>query len=363
MAAPLTLSASERERYARQLALPDLGPEGQLALKRAKVLIVGLGGLGSPLAAYLAGAGVGTIGLVDDDAVALSNLPRQILYTTADAERPKVWAAKARLEAMNPEIVIRGHEEALDASNAARLLGDYDLVADATDNFPARYALMDAAWRAGMPVVHASLYRHEGQLAVFAAGEGPCYRCHCSEPPLTAVRCADAGILGVLPGLLGIMQATEALKILLGIGRPLYGRLLIAEPLAMRFTELAMGRDPACRLCGSPSADAALAPPDPGRRPDAELELDAPELGALDAVTLVDVRDVPAGEGFRGMRHVPVAGLLSELASWKLDERYVLVCEHGFESRHAARLLRGAGLPWVWSLRGGARALRNHQED
>lgn len=359
MAELMTLSASERERYARQLSLPELGIEGQLALKRAKVLIVGLGGLGSPLSAYLAGAGVGTIGLVDDDVVVTSNLPRQILYATTDANRPKVWAAKARLAAMNPEIVLHGHEEALDVSNAGQLLEGYDLVADATDNFAARYALTDAAWRRGLPVVHASLYRHEGQLAVFKPGESPCYRCHCPDPPLTAIRCADAGVLGVLPGLLGVMQATEVLKLLLGIGRPLVGSLLIVESLAMRFTELRMARDPACLLCGEPSAASqglALQTVSAGR-PEADLDLDAPELAALGGAILVDVREVPETEALAGMRHVPLSRLLSDLSDWEVEGRYVLVCEHGVESLHAARMLRGAGLPWVWSLRGGARAL------
>lgn len=356
-----TLSASELERYARQLPLSEVGVAGQQRLKRSKVLIVGMGGLGTPLAAYLAAAGVGTLGLVDDDAVSLSNLQRQILYSTPDTERPKVWAAKARLESLNPEVTILGHEEALDTSNAERLMAGYDLVADATDNFAARYALTDAAWRLGIPVVHASVYRHEGQLSVFARGEGPCYRCLCPVPPETAVRCGDAGVLGVLPGMLGVMQANEILKRLLGIGRSLTGRLLIVEALAMRFTEIGMAADPACPLCGEHPDDSAIlasrASDGRGESLDAEADLevspeDLPDLGAL---TFLDVRDGSGLTALAGTRRLPLARLLDELPSLPLATSFVLVCEYGEVSRHAARMLRGAGLSQVWSLQGGVR--------
>jgi adenylyltransferase/sulfurtransferase len=391
MPGPHTLSASERERYARQLSLPELGVPGQERLKAAKVMIVGVGGLGTPLAAYLAAAGVGTLGLVDDDAVSLSNLQRQILYATQDTDRPKVWAAKARLEALNPDITILGHEEMLGPSNAERLMAGYDLVADATDNFAARYALTDAAWRLGIPVVHASVYRHEGQLTVFAPGESPCYRCLCPVPPETVTRCGDAGVLGVLPGLLGIMQATEALKIVLGIGRSLAGRLLIVEALGMQFTEIGMASDPACPRCGSAAAlprasseprargpqdqaphDPAIGIPDTGdpntgdpnigdpnigEPSDLDLEIAPQELPELGAVTVLDLRDRPAADPLPGSRHLPMERLMDELGSLPLAQRYVLVCEYGDLSRHAAKLLRGAGMPEVWSLRGGARSL------
>lgn len=355
-----SLTAGDHARYARQLSLPELGVEGQLALKRARVLIVGVGGLGTPLAAYLASAGVGTLGLVDDDEVDLSNLQRQILFTTADVERPKVWAAKARLEAMNPEIRVFGHEEALDASNAERLLSGYDLVADATDNFAARYALTDTAWRLGIPVVHAGLYRHEGQLTVFVPGESPCYRCLCPVPPQTALRCGDAGVLGVLPGMLGIMQANEVLKRLLGIGRSLSGRLLIVEALGMQFTEIGLASDPACPLCGThPRDDRPVTPsvlPEPhGLEPDLEL---APEdLADMEPLTRLDVRDVSPEAAYAGMRPLPLSRLLESLPELPLTERYLLVCEYGELSRHAATVLRGAGLSQVWSLRGGGRSL------
>ncbi len=376
MPVPRTLSASECERYARQLSLPELGVLGQERLKTAKVLIVGVGGLGSPLAAYLAAAGVGTLGLVDADAVSLSNLQRQILYATPDADRPKVWAAKARLEALNPEITVLGHEEELGPVNAERLLAGYDLVADATDNFAARFALTDAAWRLGIPVVHASVYRHEGQITVFAPGESPCYRCLCPVPPETVTRCGDAGVLGVLPGLLGVMQATEALKLLLGIGRSLAGRLLIVEALGMQFTEIGMASDPACPRCGSSAAlsrasaedsdprslepeacDRRAGHPETGEPAETDLEIAPQDLPELGAVTFLDLRDRPPAEAIPGSRHLPMARLMDELGTLPTAERYILVCEYGEVSRHAAKLLRGAGMPGVWSLRGGARSL------
>ncbi len=353
---PAGLSALELERYARQVCLPEMGIAGQQALKGAKVLIVGVGGLGSPLASYLVAAGVGKVGLVDPDQVSLSNLQRQILYATRDADRPKVWAAKARLEALNPEVAIVGHEEALDASNAVRLLTGYDVIADATDNFAARYALMDAAWRLGLPVVHASLYRHEGQLAVFAPGEGPCYRCLCPTPPLTATNCADAGVFGVLPGMLGTMQANEVLKRILGIGRSLSGRFLMVEALTMRFTEIGMAADPACPLCGDHAGVTADFPAElPFYAEADDLELDAADLRDLGEVTFLDVRDVPSAAALAGARPAPFARLLDELATLPVERRYVLVCDFGEQSRHAARMLRAAGVPLVWSLKGGSR--------
>ncbi|MGH9371422.1 MAG: molybdopterin-synthase adenylyltransferase MoeB, partial [Vicinamibacterales bacterium] len=246
------MTSEELTRYSRQIAVPEVGIEGQSRLKAARVLCIGAGGLGSPAALYLAAAGVGTIGLVDFDAVDLSNLQRQILHSTGDVGRPKLESAKARLTALNPHVRIELHPTAFGPDNARTLIEACDVVIDGTDNFPTRYLVNDACVLAGRPNAYGSIFRFEGQASVFAIPGGPCFRCLHPEPPPPGVipGCAEAGVLGVLPGIVGTIQATEAIKIILGIGEPLVGRFLIYDALGMRFRELKLPRDPDCPVCG-----------------------------------------------------------------------------------------------------------------
>lgn len=356
---PAPLSHAEQERYSRHLALPEVGLRGQERLKQASVAVIGTGGLGSPLAAYLAAAGVGTIALVDFDAVSASNLQRQILFDTADVGRPKVWRAKARLGALNPHVRVVGHEAALSAANALALLEGCDVVADATDNFAARYVLNDACHQLAKPLVQASLYRFEGQLTVFAPG-GPCYRCLYPEPPSAAPRCADAGVLGALGGILGALQANEVLKLILGIGEPLVGRLLLVEGLGARFSEIAVPRDPDCALCGDHPTVTGLVDRGTIACDAADEEIDARAMMAMDALVL-DVRDRPDGPAsVPGALHVPLAALGDALGALSLDRPVIVCCLSGELSRHAVALLKGAGCAQAMSLRGGL--LAYHRE-
>lgn len=252
---PRGLSAGERERYSRHLAIPEVGEAGQLKLKDSRVLLVGAGGLGSPAALYLAAAGVGTLGIVDDDVVDRSNLQRQILHTDGRTGTSKVDSARAALTGLNPAVRVIGHPVRLLRDNVEEIFAGYDLVLDGCDNFPTRYLVNDACVKLGLPNVHGSIYRFEGQVSVFwpayEGGRGPCYRCLFPEPPPPelAPSCADAGVLGILPGVVGTLEAVEAVKILLGIGRPLVGRLVLYDALEQRFTELAVAPDPACPAC------------------------------------------------------------------------------------------------------------------
>lgn len=253
---PRTLTPEQRSRYSRHLLIPEVGEEGQAALLASRVLLIGAGALGSPAAFYLAAAGVGTLGIVDDDVVDVSNLQRQIIHTTERVGMNKGESAKIAIEALNPETRVNIHPVRVDRTNVLDLLDDYDIVLDGTDNFPTRYLLNDAALMTRTPLVHASILRFEGHASVFHPYEGPCYRCLFPEPPPPelAPSCGEAGVLGVLPGLMGNIQATEALKVLLGIGEPLVGRLLIYDALEMNFTELKLRRDPNCPACG-PNAE------------------------------------------------------------------------------------------------------------
>ena len=258
-----TLDADARERYSRHLLLPEVGEAGQARLARARVLVVGAGGLGSPVAYYLAAAGVGALRLVDDDLVDRSNLQRQILHADARVGSPKVDSAAATLVALNPRVAIETHAVKLDEDNADALVAACDVVVDGSDNFAARYAVDAACTRASVPLVYGAVHRYEGQVGVFGVPGGPCYRCLFPEPPPpdAAPNCAEAGVLGVVPGLVGLVQATEAIKLLLGIGEPLVGRLLHVDALAMRFRELRLPRDPDCPGCGpNPRAVGSPAP-------------------------------------------------------------------------------------------------------
>lgn len=351
----MVLSFDEQERYSRHLCLPEVGEAGQERLKRSRVLVVGLGGLGSPLASYLAAAGVGTLGLADFDEVSRSNLQRQILYTEDDVGRPKVWAASSRLRAQNPSIRVIGHEERVEERNAPALLAGYDVVADACDSFEARYGLNAACRRAGKPLVHASLHRFEGQLTVFTS-EGPCYRCLFPTPPQGLPRCGDAGVLGALPGILGSMQAAEVLKLILGLGTPLISRLLLVDALRMRFEEVGIPRDPACPCCGEQPEDPAIASGARGELDDDELSGTDPRWHAPCWVWL-DVReavgDPPKADR---ARHLPLSQLAAALPMLSPSQPILVLCQSGEVSGYAVRVLRGAGIP-AYGLRGGYRTL------
>src|SRR5579864_9048220 len=248
-----SLTPEEYKRYSRHLIMPEVGIEGQRKLKAAKVLCIGAGGLGSPVGMYLAAAGVGTIGIVDFDVVDFSNLQRQILHGTPDVGRSKLASARDRLHAINPEIEIETHEVALSSENAMRLFAPYDIIVDGTDNFPTRYLVNDACVLLGKPNAYGSIFRFEGQASVFATKDGPCYRCLYPEPPPPGLvpSCAEGGVLGVLPGIIGVVQATETVKLIMGIGEPLIGRFLIYDALRMRFRELKLKKDPDCPVCGT----------------------------------------------------------------------------------------------------------------
>ena len=247
------LRPDQFDRYRRHLSLPEIGLEGQRRLLESKVLLVGVGGLGCPAAQYLAAAGVGSLGLVDDDVVSASNLQRQILYSTADVGRSKIEVAQERLQALNPDVQVRLHPGRLDSSNALELFADYDVILDGTDNFPTRYLTNDACVLLGKPNVHGSIFRFEGQASVFDATKGPCYRCLYPEPPPPGAvpSCAEGGVLGILPGTVGLVQATETLKLLTGLGEPLYGRLLHYDALEMAWREFRLQKDPDCPICGA----------------------------------------------------------------------------------------------------------------
>src|ERR1700745_3862407 len=243
----VTLSNEEVLRYSRHLIMPEVGMEGQLKLKAAKVLCIGAGGLGSPLALYLGAAGVGTLGVVDS-----TNLQRQIIHSTADVGRPKLDSAAEKLKAMNPFLNIKKFNTRLSSDNAIELFKEFDIIADGTDNFPTRYLVNDACVLTGKPNVYGSIFRFEGQASIFATKEGPCYRCLYPEPPPPGLvpSCAEGGVLGILPGLVGIIQATETIKLILGSGEPLVGRLLLVDALSMRFRELKLRKNPECVVCG-----------------------------------------------------------------------------------------------------------------
>jgi molybdopterin/thiamine biosynthesis adenylyltransferase len=250
-----SLSKEQIERYSRHIILPDVGGEGQKKLLSSHVLLLGMGGLGSPAALYLAAAGVGTLGLVDFDTVELSNLQRQVIHTTDDLGKTKVQSAKETIHAINPDVKVQEHEERLSVDNVMEIISDYDLVVDGTDNFPTRFLLNDACVMKRKPIVYGAIFRFEGQVSVFAPDQGPCYRCLIPElpPPGSVPRCQEAGVLGILPGIIGTLQATEAIKLILGLGKPLIGRLLLFDALDMEMHEMKLRKNPKCPACGEDS--------------------------------------------------------------------------------------------------------------
>ena len=364
------LSAEELQRYARHLILPEVGVEGQRKLKDARVLIVGVGGLGSPAALYLAAAGIGTLGLVDFDVVEYSNLQRQVLHGTSAVGRSKLASAAERIRDVNPHVALIHHDVRLTSHNALEILSGYDVILDGSDNFPTRYLVNDACALLGQPDVYGSIFRFDGQASVFWAARGPCYRCLYREPPPPELvpSCAEGGVLGVLPGIIGSIQALEAIKLLLGEGEALVGRLLLFDALRLKFREMALEKDPDCPLCGrQPSirqlvdyeAFCGVGPSvaDGGAEPELEVRPGAlrAELGSGRKLQLVDVREPFEWAicHIAGSVLIPLGQLPARLAELDRGAPVVAICHTGRRSLDAARFLRSRGFSGVRSLNGG----------
>jgi len=372
-AADNSLAPEELVRYSRHIALDEVGEDGQRRLKRASVLIVGAGGLGSPAALYLAAAGVGRLGIADYDTVDLTNLQRQLLHDTNHVGHRKTASARERLGAINPLIHVETIDQELTAANALDIMAGYDVVIDGTDNFKTRYLTNDACVLLGKPNVYGSVLRFEGQASVFATPEGPCYRCLFPEPPPPGLvpSCAEAGVMGVLPGLVGTIQATETIQILVGLGETLAGRLLLIDALQMRVRAIRLRRDPACPACGTREIRSlidydefcATRPSMSGRASDREVagvrEIAPRDLAERvargDAMDLIDVREPYEWRIARidGARLIPLGRLDRALEEIPRDRDVVLYCHHGFRSRTAAELLVERGFRRVWNLSGG----------
>jgi adenylyltransferase/sulfurtransferase len=366
------LSREEMARYNRHVIMPEVGVEGQKKLKGAKVLMVGAGGLGSPMGLYLAAAGVGRIGIVDFDVVDSSNLQRQVLYGVESVGRPKLTAAAERLKNLNPHVEIVPHELRLTSANALDIVRGYDLVVDGTDNFATRYLVNDACVLAGVPNVYASIFRFEGQVSVFWAKKGPCYRCLYPEPPPPGLipSCAEGGVLGVLPGVVGALQATEALKLILGIGEPLIGTLLLVDALGMSFKRLKLQKDPKCRLCGpNPTVTALIdydqfcsagrgAEEKPAAQTAAPAEITVEELKARMAeggVVVVDVREPHELEICRiqGTVHIPLGDIPNRYRELDPNAEILVHCRSGMRSAKAVKFLREQGYSKAVNVAGG----------
>jgi sulfur-carrier protein adenylyltransferase/sulfurtransferase len=361
------LSHAEVLRYSRHLLLPEVGLEGQRKLKAARVLTIGAGGLGSPLTLYLAAAGVGTIGIVDFDAVDLTNLQRQVVHGTSSLGRPKLDSARERLLDLNPNVNVIGHDTRLTSENALEILRDYDIVVDGTDNFPTRYLVNDACVLLGKPNVYGSIFRFEGQASVFYAKEGPCYRCLYSEPPPPGLvpSCAEGGVLGVLPGIIGCLQAMETIKWILGAGDSLVGRLVLFDALKLRFRELKLRKDPNCPICGDHPTIHELIDYQAFCGIGAEPEYAGPEISVEEfqqeraangaELVLLDVREPHEWEiaHIEGARLIPLSQLPDRLSELDGHAEIVTQCHHGSRSMKALEILRGAGFGKVRSLAGG----------
>lgn len=374
-AGEVELSGVEIARYSRQLLLPGVGLDGQKRLKAAKVLCVGAGGLGSPAALYLAAAGTGTIGLVDFDAVDATNLHRQILHGTSDIGRKKLESARDRLLEANPHVRIELHEARLSGENAPGIFEGYDVVLDGTDNFPARYLVNDVCVFTGKPNVYGSVSRFEGQCSVFApALGGPCYRCLYPEPPPPGAvpNCAEAGVFGVLPGIIGVMQAIEAIKLVAGLGDPLVGRLVHFDALKTRFREFRLRRDPACPvcsdspsitgpvdyeiLCGTPDSKNAMNNSE--ALPEISVEELKSRLDRGDNFVLLDVREPFELEiaGLPGAVHIPLGEIPGRLGELDPEAETLILCKSGGRSANALEFLRDAGFRKLWNVEGGINA-------
>jgi adenylyltransferase/sulfurtransferase len=364
------LTREEILRYSRHLIMPEVGLKGQEKLKGAKVVCIGTGGLGSPLGLYLAAAGVGTLGLVDFDVVDASNLQRQIIHGTSDVGKRKVLSAQETIADINPNVDVVLHEERLTSGNALDILRGYDVVADGTDNFPTRYLVNDACVMLGKPNAYGSIFRFEGQASVFCHPDGPCYRCLYPEPPPPGLvpSCAEGGVLGILPGVIGLVQATEVVKLLLGVGEPLVGRLLLYDALSMRFREMKVRKDPECPLCGANPTVTELIDYEqfcgvPGleeqQRVEAEFEIGPKELASRlemgDDVFILDVRnpDEYAICRIDGAELIPLNRLLEGVHTLDSARDIVVHCHRGIRSAQAVNFLRSIGFSKVKNLRGG----------
>lgn len=366
------LSNEEIARYSRHLIMPEVALEGQKKLKAARVLTIGAGGLGSPLAMYLAAAGVGTIGIVDFDVVDESNLQRQIIHGTSDIGRPKLESARETIEDINPNVKVETFGEALSSENALDIFRDFDIIVDGTDNFPTRYLVNDACVLLGKPNVYGSIFRFEGQASVFYAKEGPCYRCLYPEPPPPGLvpSCAEGGVLGILPGAIGVIQATETVKLILGIGEPLIGRLLLYDALSMRFREMKLRKDPSCPICGEnrtihelidyqefcgiPQAQAAA---QENEVPEISVRELKEKLDNGENVFVLDVREPHEYQVANiGARLIPLNELPERMHELNQNDEIAIHCKTGGRSAKAVKLLRDAGFTNVYNVKGGITA-------
>ena len=365
------LNPDELSRYSRHLILPEVGMEGQKKLKAARVLCVGTGGLGSPLALYLTAAGVGTLGLVDFDVVDASNLQRQIIHSTRDIGRKKIDSAAEKLIALNPSVNVVKHEAMLSSANALDMIKDYDIVADGTDNFPTRYLVNDACVLTGKPNVYGSIFRFEGQASVFGAKQGPCYRCLYPEPPPPGLvpSCVEGGVLGILPGLIGVIQATEVIKLILGKGESLVGRLLLVDALNMRFRELKLRKNPDCPVCGqNPTVTqlidyqqfCGIAPDIPEEKsvkngiPQLTVKELKRRIDAGEDAYILDVREPYEYQIAQiGGKLIPQNEVPNRLAEIDRDREVIVHCRSGARSQRIAEFLKQAGYPRVVNLAGG----------
>jgi adenylyltransferase/sulfurtransferase len=365
------LTKDDLARYSRHLLLPEVGEEGQRKLKAARVLCVGTGGLGSPLTLYLAAAGVGTLGLVDFDVVDASNLQRQIIHSTADIGRKKLDSAEEKLKALNPDLNVIKHDLLLSSANALDILKDYDVIADGTDNFPTRYLVNDACVLLGKPNAYGSIFRFEGQASVFAAENGPCYRCLYPEPPPPGLvpSCAEGGVLGILPGLVGVIQATETIKLILGIGLPLIGRLLLVDALNMRFRELKLRKNPDCPVCGTHPTVTRLIDYDqfcgiaPAAKEENPVKNGIPQIAVTDLKKRLDAGEdlfvLDVREPFEyqianiGGTLIPMGQVPQRLDEIDRNREIVVQCKSGGRSQRIAEFLKQAGYEKVANLAGG----------
>jgi adenylyltransferase/sulfurtransferase len=365
------LTTDDLSRYSRHLILPEVGVEGQRKLKAARVLCVGTGGLGSPLALYLAAAGVGTLGLVDFDVVDASNLQRQIIHSTADIGRKKLDSAEEKLKALNPTLNVRKHDTLLSSANALDILKDYDVVADGTDNFPTRYLVNDACVLLGKPNAYGSIFRFEGQASVFATKDGPCYRCLYPEPPPPGLvpSCAEGGVLGILPGLVGVIQATETIKLILGIGEPLIGRLLLVDALNMRFRQLKLRKNPECPVCGVHPTVTSLIDYqqfcgiESASEKQSAVKNGIPQLTAKDLKKRIDAGEdlfiLDVREPFEyqianiGGKLIPQNDVPQRIGEIDRNREIVVHCKAGGRSQRIAEFLKQSGFLNVANLAGG----------